>query len=350
MGLVSFFVRTHGWSRSLSRGARQAKLGDLRMVRVCSFIKQPDSGRLQARQRDSSQRFDPLIARTQSMHRPVGPIAFDCVKVIVVRHGSALLFSEFGQRIVTVGDVVVLNANVLCGSEPEGRITTTTIYLDTDYVIDQVFWQHAWLLRDRLDAQRFTEAVYSDPAQVLRLGEDRAGMLMPWLDELVAKSIDGGFGHHFHRMQALWFSIADVVTPFINISPIRHSRSQRAHSRPTLPRCRRFAPARDEAHQTRATLANNIAANWTLDTLAVRVHLSPKQLSRVFTEAYGKTPLAYLTMLRVEEMAHLLRETHLTIDVAARRVGWASRSRANEAFQQCVGMTPSEYRRMRAVE
>jgi len=66
----------------------------------------------------------------------------------------------------------------------------------------------------------------------------------------------------------------------------------------------------------------------------------------VFTETYGKTPLAYLTMLRVEEMAHLLRETDMTIDVAARSVGWASRSRANEAFQECVGMTPSAYRRM----
>ena len=51
-------------------------------------------------------------------------------------------------------------------------------------------------------------------------------------------------------------------------------------------------------------------------------------------------------MLRVEEMAHLLRETDMTIDAAARMVGWASRSRANEAFQECVGMTPSEYRRM----
>ena len=76
------------------------------------------------------------------------------------------------------------------------------------------------------------------------------------------------------------------------------------------------------------------------------MHLSPKQLSRVFTETYGKTPLAYLTMLRVEEMAHLLRETDLTIDAAARKVGWASRSRANEAFRECVGMTPSQYRRM----
>lgn len=86
--------------------------------------------------------------------------------------------------------------------------------------------------------------------------------------------------------------------------------------------------------------------NWTLDVLAARVHLSAKQLSRVFTDTYGKTPLAYLTMLRVEEMAHLLRETGLTIDAAARKVGWASRSRANDAFQECVGMTPSDYRRM----
>lgn len=280
------------------------------------------------------------------MHRPIGPIAYDCVKVIIVRDGSALLFSEFGQRIVTAGDVVVLGANVLCGSEPEGHITATTIYLDTDYVIDQVFWQHAWLLHDRLDAQRFTKALYSEPSQVLRLGEDRTGMLMPWLDELVARSIDGGFAHHFHRMQALWFAIADVVTPFVKVTPIRQRRTQRAHSRPTLPRCRNFAPARDEAHQTRATLASDIATNWTLDVLSARVHLSPKQLSRVFTEAYGKTPLAYLTMLRVEEMAHLLCETHLTIDASARRVGWASRSRANEAFQECVGMTPSDYRRM----
>lgn len=295
-------------------------------------------------------RCEPLIARTATIHQPMAPAAYDCVKLVVVRDGSALLLSEFGQRFVTVGDVVVLNANVLCGSEPESHITTTTIYLDTDYVIDQVFWQHAWLLHDRLDAERFTNAVYSEPSQVLRLGEDRTGMLMPWLDELVALSIDGGFGSHFHRMQALWFSIADVVMPFLKVTPIRQSRGQRAHARPTLPRCRKFTPARDEAHQTRATLVSDIATNWTLNVLAARVHLSPKQLSRVFTEAYGKTPLAYLTMMRVEEMAHLLRETHLTIDAAARQVGWASRSRANEAFQQCVGMTPSEYRRMHRAE
>lgn len=69
----------------------------------------------------------PLLARTRTVHRPVGPMAYDCVKVIVVRDGSAVLFSEFGQRPVNVGDVVLLGANTLCGSEPEGHITVTTI-------------------------------------------------------------------------------------------------------------------------------------------------------------------------------------------------------------------------------
>ena len=131
-----------------------------------------------------------MVARTRTVHRPVGPLAYDCVKIIVVRDGSAILFSEFGQQPVKVGDAIVLAANTLCGSEPEGHITVTTIYADTDYVIDQVFWQHVGFLQDRLDALEFAATVYTEPAQILRLGEDRAGQLMPWLDELVALSIE----------------------------------------------------------------------------------------------------------------------------------------------------------------
>lgn len=74
------------------------------------------------------------------------------------------------------------------------------------------------------------------------------------------------------------------------------------------------------------------------------MHLSPKQLSRVFVEAYGKTPLAYLTMLRVERMARFLRDGELNVTAAGRAVGWSSRSRALEAFRQCVGVTPQQYR------
>ena len=77
-------------------------------------------------------RSGPISASTRTFHRPVGPLAFDCVKVIVVRDGSAILFSEFGRRPVKVGDVILLCTNALCGCEPEGHITVTTIYMDTD--------------------------------------------------------------------------------------------------------------------------------------------------------------------------------------------------------------------------
>jgi len=259
--------------------------------------------------------YQVLLARTQTVHRPVGPLAYDCVKLIVIRSGSAILYSEFGERPVKPGDVVLLGANVLCGSEPEGHIAVTTIYADTDFLLDQLFWQYADVLYDRLDAQGFADTIYTEPAQVLRLGEDRAGMLMPWLDEMVALSVDGLCRARFHRMQALWHAVIDQVASFIRISPHRTSPHQRARARPTLPRDRRFMPLREEARQVRDALRGDIARAWVLPELAGIVHLSTKQLSRVFVDAYGKTPLTYLTMLRVEEMARLLRETDLLVQV-----------------------------------
>ncbi|MGA4508307.1 hypothetical protein ACQB6R_04665 [Propionibacteriaceae bacterium G1746] len=131
---------------------------------------------------------------------------------------------------------------------------------------------------------------------------------MPWLDELVTLSVQEA-GARFHRMQALWFAVMDQIAPHIRVTDHRVSASQRARSVPVHPRVRRFAPTRAEAAEVREALSAAIAEPWTLDELAGMVHLSTKQLGRVFTDAYGKTPLAYLIMLRVEEMARLLRET-----------------------------------------
>ncbi|GAA1370052.1 MULTISPECIES: helix-turn-helix transcriptional regulator [Micrococcales] len=287
-----------------------------------------------------------LRAVNRTIYRSVGPVAYDFVKLIVVRDGSAILFSEFGEHPINVGDVVLLAANTLCGSEPEGHITVSTIYADSDYVLDQLFWQHVDMLCDRLDTQDFADTIYTEPAQILRLGEHRAGMLMPWVDELVALTTDELARSRFHRAQALWFSIIDQVSPFIEVSPHRIAPNQRAHIRPTLPRERRFAPLRAEARQVEALLRGDVAHDWNLTELADAVHLSPKQLSRVFVEAFGKTPLAYLTMLRVQEMSRQLREPEVSIAEAGRRVGWQSRNRATEAFREHAGITPTRYRQM----
>lgn len=309
----------------------------------------PGKQRLQADStlRDSGLNFSPLVAQTRSLHTTVDPIAYDCVKIMFVRAGGALLFSEFGTWHINVGDVVVLAANTLCGAEPESWVTTTTLYMDRDYVVDQIFWQHAALLVDRLDARDFLDELYSEPAQVLSLGDDRVGLMLPWLDELVALSIDGPSPERFYRMQSLLFAILDVVVPNMKTTPTRRSPTQRKTNRPGGLRHRRFVPMRSEASRIRDLLRDDPARPWSLEELASIVHLSPKQLSRVFSDAFGLTPRAYQTRLRVAEMARLLRETDTPITEVGRLVGWSSRSRAHDAFKECAGLSAREYRSLR---
>lgn len=288
--------------------------------------------------------FSPIVARSSSFRRPLDPKAFDFVKVVVIRDGSARLFCEFGQKFVSVGDVVLLSSNVLCGGEPEGRITVTTLCVDADYLIDQVYWQHVGLVTDRLDAQDFAATIYTEPAQVLRLGMERVGVLTPWLDELVALSVEYRPVENFYRMQALWFSLAHVMAPFITTSSIRTSPTQRAKNCPSSPRRRPVAPLRTEARDIAEQMRADPARHWSMTDLAEQFHLSKSQVGRVFVEAYGKSPIAYLAMLRVERMATLLRTTNAPIVAIAREVGWGDPDFAARQFRRSVGVTPSEYR------
>lgn len=292
----------------------------------------------------SDRGFSPVVARTECVHQRRDPIAYDCVKLIFVRAGSAWLFSEFGERPIRLGDAVLLAANTLCGAESEDWITTTTLYLNRDYVVDQVFWQHAAILADRLEAKDFLAARYAEPAQVLRLGEHRVGCLMPWLDELGQLSLDGPAPERFYRMQALLFAVLDKVSPFVATTAVRRSPTQRKATWPGTPALRRLAPLRIEARTAADLLREHPARPWTLSALADVVHLSPSQLGRVFVEAYGQTPMTYLTTLRAEHLARLLRETDLPVEQAMAQVGWHSRGHAARLFRQAVGLTPIRYR------
>jgi hypothetical protein len=176
--------------------------------------------------------FSAVVARTSTAHTSMDPRAYDYAEVAVIRSGSAILFGEFGQRHLNVGDVILLAPCTLYGMEPEGWITATTLYLDRDFLVDQVFWQHAADFTDRFDAQRFVDTHFADPAQVLRLGQDRAGLLMPWLDELVALSIDGPPPERYYRVQSLLFAVFDVLAPYLAVTDTAGPRGVRRCDRP----------------------------------------------------------------------------------------------------------------------
>ncbi|MFZ2625538.1 MAG: helix-turn-helix transcriptional regulator [Propionibacterium sp.] len=252
--------------------------------------------------------------------------------------------SEFGVQPAHFGDAIVLAANTLCGVEPEGWITTTTLYLDRDYVIDQVFWQNAEQFSDRLDAKQFLDSHCSEPARVIRLGESHAELLMPWLDELVLLCADGLPPDRFYRAQSLVFASLDVIVPRMTVTGHPVTSTRRRAACPSLPRRRQFTALRADARRAGDLLRGELARRWTLRELADAVHLSPSQLGRVFVDAFGKSPIAYLTMLRTERMADLLRTTDAPIARIAREVGWGDPDFAARQFRRTVGITPSSYR------
>ena len=61
--------------------------------------------------------FCALVARTRTIRHAIGPIAYNCVKVMVVRDGSAILSGQFGHAWVNAGDVVLLDATLCVNLE-----------------------------------------------------------------------------------------------------------------------------------------------------------------------------------------------------------------------------------------
>lgn len=291
--------------------------------------------------------FSPVGARSYTIRLAIQPLAFDYLSLSFIRAGSAIVLGDFGERPVAAGDVLALAEHTFCGIEPEGTLNITTMYLDMDYISDQVFWQHSDILTDRVEARYWMSVRFPDPVQVFSLGENQMGQLHSYLDGLVALSTKGSIAQNFYRSQALTSSIFEVLSPYVKPSPTPCLPIKARTKHPSAPRHRSFAPVRGEVLAVIKHLRDDPSKPWTVLQLADLVHLSPSQLNRLFVEAYGKTPMTFLRAARAESLAFLLRETDLPIEKAMRQTGWNSRGHAARAFRQAMGVTPSHYRRLR---
>jgi transcriptional regulator GlxA family with amidase domain len=92
-------------------------------------------------------------------------------------------------------------------------------------------------------------------------------------------------------------------------------------------------------------LPDHLDEDLTVDGLAARVGMSPRNLARRFKEEAGVTPASYVEALRVEAARRLLESSDLTVAAVARRVGVAHAETLHRAFRKRLGTTPQQYRR-----
>ncbi|HEX6229417.1 MAG TPA: AraC family transcriptional regulator [Solirubrobacterales bacterium] len=83
----------------------------------------------------------------------------------------------------------------------------------------------------------------------------------------------------------------------------------------------------------------------TVDSLAARTYMSRSTFANEFTQRVGRSPMRFVRDVRLRRGAKLLRSTELPIDVVARRVGYASRSRFSSAFRDFFGVSPTPFRK-----
>jgi AraC family transcriptional regulator of adaptative response/methylated-DNA-[protein]-cysteine methyltransferase len=131
--------------------------------------------------------------------------------------------------------------------------------------------------------------------------------------------------------------------------------AERAGYRPCL-RCRPetapFCPAwkgtKTTVERALALIEAGALDNNSVQTLAERLGIGPRHLSRLFVEHLDAPPLQVASSLRIQRAKRLL-ETDLPIALIAARAGFSSPRRMSAAFAQLYGRPPSALRKRQTI-
>ena len=89
----------------------------------------------------------------------------------------------------------------------------------------------------------------------------------------------------------------------------------------------------------------HLRQDLSVEVLAERASLSPRQFNRRFFRAFKQTPAHYVENLRLAEAQRRLTSTASPIDSVASSVGFGSADSFRRAFERRFGLAPTVYRR-----
>lgn len=91
-------------------------------------------------------------------------------------------------------------------------------------------------------------------------------------------------------------------------------------------------------------MRSHLDQDLSVEALAARVHLCPRQFSRKFKAASGSTPASFVEGLRLGEARRRLAEPRQPVKSIASAVGFKSVDAFRRAFERRLGISPSGYR------
>jgi transcriptional regulator GlxA family with amidase domain len=101
---------------------------------------------------------------------------------------------------------------------------------------------------------------------------------------------------------------------------------------------------REPFRDLQAWVLDHPEADLSVDALAGRVHMSPRNFFRVFVRQVGMTPARFVERTRVEAARRLLEETSRAVPDVAAACGFGSAETMRLAFRRTLGVHPAAYR------
>ena len=104
------------------------------------------------------------------------------------------------------------------------------------------------------------------------------------------------------------------------------------------------ADAADRFADLIAWINGHLDGDLSVEALAARVFLSPRQFSRTFRESYGTSPAAFVEEVRLNEAGQRLSSRRVSIERVARSLGFETEDGFRRAFERKFGVSPRTYR------
>ncbi len=101
---------------------------------------------------------------------------------------------------------------------------------------------------------------------------------------------------------------------------------------------------REPVRQLQAWIIEHPTGALSVDRLAARVAMSPRNFARAFVAETGTTPARFVLGARLETARRLLEESSASVEEIAARSGFGSAPSLRRAFEQHLGLSPRHYR------
>jgi transcriptional regulator GlxA family with amidase domain len=101
---------------------------------------------------------------------------------------------------------------------------------------------------------------------------------------------------------------------------------------------------REPIRELQRWMADHLGADLSVDALARRAAMSPRNFARVFTREVGMTPGQFVEHSRIEAARRRLEESAEGVDSIASECGFGTRESMRRAFIRTLRVPPSAYR------